>query len=89
MDCTTAGSEDFHFKDGAQALRAGEDLGTSVTPHPGNTMASSDFGTPINIDIDGRDRDAEGDDWDIGADQCETCSDGSTGNPGFLLFLDS
>ena len=90
VDCTTAGSEDFHLKDGAQALRAGEDLGTSVTPHPGNTMASSDFGTPINIDIDGRNRDSEGDDWDIGADQCDTCSEGgATGSPAFLLFLDS
>ena len=90
VDCTTAGSEDFHLKDGAQALRAGEDLGTSVTPHPGNTMGSSDFGTPINIDIDGRNRDSEGDDWDIGADQCEDCSGPvAAGNPAFLLFLDS
>ena len=89
VDCTTDGSEDFHLKDGAQALRAGEDLGTSVTVG-GDTMGSSDFGTPINIDIDGRNRDSEGDDWDIGADQCEDCSAPvAAGNPAFLLFLDS
>ena len=53
-------------------------------------MGSSDFGTPINIDIDGRNRDSEGDDWDIGADQCEDCSGPvAAGNPAFLLFLDS
>ena len=85
----TGGSEDLHLKDGAEALRAGADLGT------GYTIGSDVFGgtttsvTTLNIDIDGRNRDSEGDDWDIGADQCETCSEGSTGNPAFLLFLDS
>ncbi len=49
------GSEDLHLKTGADAIDAGTDLAT--TP------------TGVNIDIDGRDRDSEGDTWDIGADQ--------------------
>jgi hypothetical protein len=50
-----SGSEDLHLKAGADAIGAGVDLGT--TP------------TGVEIDIDGRDRDAEGDTWSIGADQ--------------------
>ena len=50
-----SGSEDLHLKAGADAIGAGLDIGT--TP------------TGVNIDIDGRDRDSEGDVWDIGADQ--------------------
>jgi hypothetical protein len=50
---TVSGSEDLHLKSGASAINAGADLGT--TP------------TGVNIDINGRDRDAEGDVWDIGA----------------------
>lgn len=46
------GSEDFHLKAGANAHNAGADLGT--TP------------TGINLDIDGTDRDARSDPWDIG-----------------------
>ena len=49
------GSEDLHLKSGADAIDAGTDLGT--TP------------TGVNIDIDGRDRDAQGDTWDMGADE--------------------
>lgn len=52
---TVGGSEDLHLKSGADCIDAGTDLGT--TP------------TGVNIDIDGRDRDAEGDTWDIGADE--------------------
>lgn len=52
---TTPGSEDLHLKTGADAIDEGLDLGT--TP------------TGVEIDIDGRDRDAEGDTWDIGADE--------------------
>lgn len=88
MDSTVDGSEDLHLKNGAEALRAGADLGTSVTINS-QVVVSSAFGTPINIDIDGRDRDAEGDDWDIGADQCHTCSEGgATANPAFIFFVD-
>ncbi len=50
---TTGGSEDLHLKTGADAIDAGTDLGT--TP------------SGVEIDIDGRDRDAEGDTWDMGA----------------------
>lgn len=46
---------DYHLKAGAQCINAGTDLAT--TP------------TGVNIDIDGRDRDATGDVWDIGADE--------------------
>ena len=49
------GSEDLHLKPGADAIDAGTDLGT--TP------------SGVEIDIDDRDRDAEGDIWDMGADE--------------------
>ena len=49
------GSEDLHLKAGADAIRKGLDLGTTI-PN-------------ANIDIDGRDRDAEGDTWAMGAHQ--------------------
>ena len=85
----TAGSEDLHLKDEAEALRAGADLGT------GYTIGSNVFGgtttsiTTLNIDIDGRNRDSEGDDWDIGADQCEDCSEGgAVTNTAFMIFMD-
>lgn len=50
---TTVGSEDLHLKLGSDAIDAGTDLGT--TP------------SGVEIDIDGRDRDSEGDTWDMGA----------------------
>lgn len=52
---TVLGSEDLHLKAGADCIDAGTDLGT--TP------------TGVNIDIDGRDRHAMDDVWDIGADE--------------------
>jgi hypothetical protein len=64
---TVNDAEDLHLKNNADALRAGIDLGT--TP------------TGVSVDIDGRDRDAEGDELgDIGADQCDSCAEpaGST-----------
>lgn len=51
----TGGSENLHLKTGADAIAAGSDEGT--TP------------TGVNIDIDGRDRDAEVDTWDMGGHQ--------------------
>jgi hypothetical protein len=48
----TGGSEDFHLKCCQKAADNGTDLGTTAD---------------ANIDIDGRDVDAEGDTWDIGA----------------------
>lgn len=50
---TTGGSEDLHLKSGATSIDLGTDKGT--TP------------TGVNIDINGRDRDGEGDTWDYGA----------------------
>lgn len=52
---TVDGSEDLHLKTGADAIDVGTDLGT--TP------------AGVNYDIDNRDRDAQGDTWDIGADE--------------------
>lgn len=52
---SASGTVNLHLKSGSPAIDAGTDLGT--TP------------TGVNIDIDGRDRDAEGDVWDIGADE--------------------
>lgn len=65
---TSGGSEDLHLKGCAAAVGAGADLGTSVTVY-GNAIASSTTGTAVNFDIDNRDRVAEWDTWDIGADQ--------------------
>jgi hypothetical protein len=52
---TVGGSEDLHLKAGSDAIGNGFDLGT--TP------------SGVEIDINGRDRDAEGDVWDIGSHQ--------------------
>jgi hypothetical protein len=49
------GSEDFHLVNGATSIDVGTDLGT--TP------------SGVEIDIDMRNRDAEGDTWDLGADE--------------------
>lgn len=49
------GNDDFHLGSGdTEAKDKGSDLGT---------------GNDVEIDIDGRDRDAEGDTWDVGADE--------------------
>ncbi len=50
---TTGGSEDLHLKAGADAI----DVATDFVTTP----------THVNIDINGRDRDAEADTWDMGA----------------------
>jgi hypothetical protein len=52
---STIGDPDLHLKDGSLFVDRGVDLGTSPTN--------------VNIDIDGRDRDSEGDTWDMGADE--------------------
>ena len=66
----TSGSEDFHIVEGSDAIDNGVDLGTT-----GNS----------NIDINGRDRDAEGDIWDIGAHEFVA---EATAGAAFLLFVD-
>jgi hypothetical protein len=50
----TAGMEDLHLKSGADAIDNGTNLGTTLG---------------VQFDIDNRDRDTEGDTWDIGADE--------------------
>jgi hypothetical protein len=52
---SATGTINLHLKSGSPAIDAGTDLGTSPTG--------------VNIDIDGRNRDTEGDTWSIGADQ--------------------
>ena len=64
---TTGGSEDLHLKAGSDAIDAGADLGT--TP------------TGVNIDINGRDRDSEGDTWDIGAHELVAVATGGPKGP--------
>ena len=89
---TSAGAEDLHLKNGAPALRAGIDFGQHFVVWPGEAPYETNVpiaGNILNIDIDGRDRDSEGDDWDIGADQCESCSvGGAVTNTAFIFFVD-
>lgn len=78
------GSIDLHLKSGSNALAAGKDAGANESIG-GQTIPYSPY--YWDVDIDGRDRDSEGDDWDIGAHQCEDCG-GATGNPAFGMFVD-
>ena len=56
----SAGSIDLHLKNLSQALRKGLNIGTSNN---------------VQKDIDGEDRDTSGaTNWDIGADQCGSCT---------------
>ena len=68
---TTAGSEDLHITADSVCVDAGTDLGTT-----GGTQT----------DINGRDRDSEGDTWDIGAH--EFVEDADTTSAAFIMFLD-
>ena len=52
---SASGTINLHLKSGSPAIDAGTDLGTSPSG--------------VEIDIDGRNRDTEGDTWSIGADQ--------------------
>ena len=69
---TTGGSEDLHIDSGSDCVDAGVDLGTT---------------NGVNIDINGRDRDGEGDTWDIGAHELVGADDED--NPAFLFFIDT
>lgn len=84
---TTGGSEDLRLKSGADAIGAGVDLGGGVTVSAGNTYGDSACGTLLSVDVRSRDRDAEGDTWDIGADQFVASAAAQTGKS-FLLFMD-
>jgi hypothetical protein len=65
---TVGGSEDLHLKSGADAIDAGVDLGAA---------------SGVQYDINGRDRDAEGDTWDIGAHEFV----GDANGRHFLMFI--
>ena len=66
-----SGTEDLHLVSSATSLiDDGVDLGTTAG---------------VNIDIDGRDRDAEGDIWDIGADEYVSIG-GVTFIPKIMMF---
>jgi hypothetical protein len=68
---TTAGSEDLHITADSVCVDAGTDLGTT-----GGTQT----------DINGRDRDSNGDTWDIGAH--EFVADADTTGAAFIMFVD-
>ena len=67
---TGVGSEDLHIDSDSDCVDAGVDLGTT---------------NGVNTDINGRDRDGEGDTWDIGAHEFVP---EATAGAAFLLFLD-
>ena len=69
---TSAGTEDLHITEDSVCVDAGTDLGTT-----GGTQT----------DINGRDRDSEGDTWDIGAH--EFVADADTTGAAFMIFVDS
>jgi len=68
---TSAGSEDLHITADSVCVDAGTDLGTT-----GGTQT----------DINGRDRDAQGDTWDIGAH--EFVADTDATGAAFMMFVD-
>jgi len=68
---TTAGSEDLHITADSVCVDAGTDLGTTGG---------------VQTDINGRDRDSEGDTWDIGAH--EFVEDATTTGAAFMMFVD-
>ena len=67
---TTGGSEDLHIDADSDCVDAGVDLGTT---------------NGVEIDINGRNRDSNGDTWDIGAHELVP---EATAGAAFLLFLD-
>jgi hypothetical protein len=69
---TTQGSEDLHVKSRAPGLRKGVDLGTT---------------DDVQYDIDNFDRDSTGSIWDIGADQCNSCTPDIGKTPNSKLSL--
>jgi len=67
---TTGGSEDLHIDEDSDCVDAGVDLGTT---------------NGVEIDINGRNRDSNGDTWDIGAH--ELVQEATTG-AAFIMFVD-
>lgn len=72
FESVTGGSEDFHLVTGAVEINEGDDLGT--TP------------SGVEIDIDNRNRDAEGDTWDMGADEYVSGAPPAAG--GHIIYLE-
>ena len=68
---TTGGSEDLHVASGSHCIDEGVDLGTT---------------NGVEIDINGRNRDSQGDTWDIGAH--ELVADDDTTGAAFIMFVD-
>ena len=68
---TTGGSEDLHIDADSDCVDAGVDLGTT---------------NGVEIDINGRNRDSQGDTWDIGAH--EFVADADTTGAAFIMFVD-
>jgi len=68
---TTGGSEDLHIDEDSDCVDAGADLGTT---------------SGVEIDINGRNRDSQGDTWDIGAHELAT--DADTTGAAFIMFVD-
>lgn len=68
----TPGSEDLHLVSSAVEIDQGTDLATT----PAN----------VNIDIDGRDRDAQADTWDMGADEFVSAGGGEPEPVNALAF---
>ena len=67
---TTGDSEDLHISSDSHCIDAGVDLGTT---------------NGVEIDINGRNRDSQGDTWDIGAH--EFVADATAGTA-FMMFVD-
>lgn len=71
------GSENLHLDSGAECA--------DTTTNPGTDKGTSPGG--VEIDIDGRDRDAEGDTWCVGADQYVAAGGAITGATTVYLIL--
>ena len=67
---TTGGSEDLHIDEDSDCVDAGADLGTT---------------NGVEIDINGRNRDSNGDTWDIGAHELVQ---EATAGAAFIMFVD-
>ena len=67
---TTVGAEDLHISQSSVCIGAGVDLGTT---------------NGVEIDINGRDRDATGDTWDIGAHEFTVAARHASA---FVMFVD-
>jgi hypothetical protein len=88
---TVNDSQDLHLKSGSDAIGVGTDLGIGYHDGYGTSLHNyygyDWYSTGWQYDIDNRNRIAEEDDWDIGADQFVASA--ATGSPSLLLFFDT